>query len=48
MAKKKNPQDATRRNVQATNKKIAALTGRIRALELTTRALAKRVLRVER
>lgn len=35
MAKKKpNPQDGTRRNIQAANKKIAALTKRVRKLEV--------------
>lgn len=30
---KKNPQDATRRNVQAVNKKVKVLTIKVRALE---------------
>lgn len=33
MAKKPNPQDSTRRNVQAANKRIAALTLRVKKLE---------------
>lgn len=32
--KKRNPQDSTRRNVQAANKKIAALRERVCGLEL--------------
>lgn len=33
MKKKPNPQDATRRNVQAANKKIAKLEARVTAIE---------------
>lgn len=43
MAKKKRgPTDSTLRNVQATNKKLAALTRRVRALENTVRLLVRR------
>lgn len=40
--KTRNPQDATRRNTQAANKKIAALMVRVRRLERAVSALAKR------
>ena len=33
MAKKRNPQDSTRRNVQATNKRLAAIVKRLQRLE---------------
>lgn len=33
MAKKRNPQDSTRRNTQAANKKLATLEQRVKALE---------------
>jgi hypothetical protein len=40
--KKRNPQDATRRNVQAANKKIAKLTERIRRVEKAVKKKANK------
>lgn len=40
--KKRNPQDATRRNVQAANKRITAILLRLKQLELAVLGLAKR------
>lgn len=37
--KKRNPQDSTRRNVQAANKRLTALTARVRTLEAAVKAL---------
>lgn len=39
---KKNPQDATRRNVQAANKKLSALLVRVKKLELAVLSLARK------
>jgi hypothetical protein len=39
--KAKAPQDSTRRNVQAANKKIASLAERIKKLEARIRAVEK-------
>lgn len=41
--KKPNAQDSTRRNVQATNKKHAALALRVKRLELALIALARKL-----
>jgi hypothetical protein len=40
--KKPNPQDATRRNVQAANKKIAKLTERIKKVEAAVKKKANK------
>lgn len=40
---KRNPQDATRRNVVAANKRIAALTVRVRNLEQWNRLFRRRL-----
>ena len=37
----KNPQDSTRRNIQAANKKIAKLEARIKEIAATVKALVK-------
>lgn len=42
-AKKRNPQDATRRNVQAANKKIRDLEARVLAVERGLKAMGKLV-----
>lgn len=39
--KRRNPQDATRRNVQARNKQLARLTARVRALEQFVREVQR-------
>lgn len=48
MAKKRNPQDSTRRNIQAANKKIATLTTRIGLLKVAYRTLERRVAWLEK
>lgn len=47
MTSRRNPQDATRRNVQAANKKLAIQGARLRGLRAALSALARRVARLE-